>query len=121
MIEETTTAADAVTASKEERRARFVRDIAAETSALVLEALKPALEQAIASDGAFKAYRTRETCNLTGLRLKQFERFCELMKATPTAAPFRVAQSVIDELPGRSGYPCAASLQRYACKHRRHW
>ncbi len=108
-------------ASKEGRRAAFIRDVAAATASLVVEALKPVLERAGTSDGAFKAYRTREACNLTGLRLRQFERFCEIMKATPTEAPFRAAQTVLDELPGRGGYPCASSLQRYAIMHRRHW
>ena len=108
-------------ASRGERRAAFIRDIAAATATLVVEALKPALERAGASDGAFRAYRTREACNLTGLRLRQFERFCEIMKATPTEAPFRAAQAVLGELQGRGGYPCASSLQRYAIKHRRHW
>ena len=108
-------------ASRGERRAAFIRDIAAATATLVVEALKPALERAGASDGAFRAYRTREACNLTGLRLRQFERFCEIMKAKPTEAPFRAAQAVLGELQGRGGYPCASSLQRYAIKHRRHW
>lgn len=108
-------------ASREDRRAAFIREVAAASAALVVDALKPVLERGTASDGAIRAYRTREACNLTGLRLRQFERFCEVMKATPTAAPFRVAQTVIDELPGRGGYPSASSLQRYACQHRRHW
>lgn len=97
------------------------REVAAASAALVVEALKPVLERGAEADGAIRAYRTREVCTLTGLRLRQFERFCEVMKATPTASPFRVAQSVIDELPGRGGYPSASSLQRYACQHRRHW
>ncbi len=107
----------------ERSEAEFVSRIASEVFIKVENSLKPVLERMLAfsSDGAFKAYRTREACNLTGLRLRQFERFCEIMKATPTEAPFRAAQTVLDELPGRGGYPCASSLQRYAIMHRRHW
>ena len=108
----------------------FARQVAAEVVAeiearwgegLAKLSVVPLMRTTAEADGAIRAYRTREACNLTGLRLRQFERFCEVMKATPTAAPFRVAQSVIDELPGRGGYPSASSLQRYACQHRRHW
>ena len=121
MTKDSVTETDARGASKEERRAAFIRDVAVATASLVVDALKPVLERAGTSDGAFRAYRTREACNLTGLRLRQFERFCEIMKATPTEAPFRAARAVLDELQGRGGYPCASSLQRYAIKHRRHW
>ena len=107
----------------ERSEAEFVSRIASEVFVKVESSLKPVLERIIAfnADGAFKAYRTREACNLTGLRLRQFERFCEIMKAKPTEAPFRAARAVLGELQGRGGYPCASSLQRYAIHHRKHW
>ena len=107
----------------ERSEAEFVSRIASEVFIKVENSLKPVLERMLAfsSDGAFKAYRTREACNLTGLRLRQFERFCEIMKAKPTEAPFRAARAVLGELQGRGGYPCASSLQRYAIHHRKHW
>ena len=79
----------------ERSEAEFVSRIASEVFVKVESSLKPVLERIIAfnADGAFKAYRTREACNLTGLRLLQ----------------------------GRGGYPCASSLQRYAIHHRKHW
>ena len=107
----------------ERSEAEFVSRIASEVFIKVENSLKPVLERMLAfsSDGAFRAYRTREACNLTGLRLRQFERFCEIMLANPTETPFRAAKQVLTELDGRGGYTRASSLQRYAGKHRRYW
>lgn len=60
-------------------------------------------------------------CRLTGLRLSQFEKFCEIMKADPTTVPYHAAQRALEELPGRGGYKRASSLQRYAIMHKRFW
>ena len=62
-----------------------------------------------------------ETCNLTGLRRRQFGRFCEIMRENPTESPFRAAKTAIAELSGHGGYTRASSLQRYAGKHRKCW
>lgn len=56
-----------------------------------------------------------------GLRRRQFERFCEIMRENPTEAPFRAAKAVLAELDGRGGYTRASSLRRYAGKHRKSW
>ena len=60
-------------------------------------------------------------CRLVGLRLSQFERFCEIMRESPAKRPYHAAQQVLKELAGPGGYKRASSLQRYAIMHKKYW
>ena len=60
-------------------------------------------------------------CRLVGLRLSQFERFCEIMRESPAKRPYHAAQQVLKELAGPGGYKRASSLQRYAIMHKKFW
>ena len=97
-----------------------LKDVAIYIANVVSESLLSALR-----DNVGQAYLMGlsggERCTLTGLRRRQFERFCEIMRKNPTEAPFRAAKAVLAELDGRGGYTRASSLQRYAGKHRKSW
>ena len=97
-----------------------LKDIAIYIANLVSERMLAALR-----DNVGQAYLMGlsggERCTLTGLRRRQFERFCEIMRENPTEAPFRAAKAVLAELDGRGGYTRASSLQRYAGMHRKSW
>lgn len=97
-----------------------LKDIAKYIANVVSESLLAALR-----DNVGQAYLMGlsggERCTLTGLRRRQFERFCEIMRENPTEAPFRAAKAVLAELDGRGGYTRASSLQRYAGMHRKSW
>ena len=66
-------------------------------------------------------YHELPGCRLMGLRLSQFERFCEIMRESPAKRPYHAAQQVLKELAGHGGYKRASSLQRYAILHKKFW
>jgi hypothetical protein len=102
----------------DERTMEFADRVARVVAELVLEAIRSGQ---YAGGSRLPPFLKIESCNLMGLRRRQFERFCEIMLANPTETPFRAAKQVLTELDGRGGYTRASSLQRYAGKHRRYW
>ena len=102
----------------DEQSAKLAEWIARAVSERVIEAIQSG---GYAGGPRILPYSRVETCNITGLRRRQFERFCEIMRENPTEAPFRAAKTVLAELGGRGGYSRPSSLQRYAGKHRRYW
>lgn len=60
-------------------------------------------------------------CRLEGLRLSQFQYFCQIMRENPEKKPYHAAVQVIKERSGRGGYKIPSSLHRYALSHRKFW
>ena len=108
---------------------RLAKAVVAELEKTVFSARLEAMVSAQTEETLFKLLdrieeekkRRKETVLLTGLRKRQFERFCEYMREHPTEKAHRAAEVVLSELKGRGGYPNATSLQRYASMHRKHW